>query len=71
MKRINQSSPVWLQNSAAIVGMVVGAKHLIVDQLPGLGEAAKLYAGQWFDYLTGIVGLVLGVGVLFTRKKAI
>jgi hypothetical protein len=54
---VSKSAPLWVQRVTAAIGILVGAKALLISGLPGASPEIKLLLGQWFDYVSGVVSI--------------
>lgn len=65
-RALKATPPKWLMYSTAIVGLLTASKVMLIQNIPGVAEEIKEFAGQWFDYIMSLAQTALSVCVIFT-----
>lgn len=68
LSQINSHAPKWLINTAAVLTLLIAAKHQLISGIPSLAEETKLMANAWFDYILDIVQCLLAIAVIFSAE---
>lgn len=66
--QVRQHAPLWMQNLLAILAIIMGAQHLLIDNIPGITEEMKEAANGWFEYGIDAVQAVLAMVIIFLGK---
>jgi hypothetical protein len=66
---INSSAPAWMQNTAAVLAILVASKPFLIDTLPGVSEDTKQLIGEWFTYVINNCSMFISIAVIFSKKK--
>lgn len=67
---VDKKAPLWLQNLTGALGILMGAKPIIIQGLPILDEATKTQAGQWFDWFGSMALLLVSIAMIFTKSNS-
>lgn len=66
---VGRNAPLWMQHTTAILAILMASKGMLIDNMPGLADAAKTLAGQWFDYIANLFTVAFAIITIFSAKK--
>lgn len=66
--QVRKHAPLWMQNLLAILAIIMGAQHLLIDNIPNISDEAKQAANGWFDYAADAIQAVLAMVIIFLGK---
>lgn len=67
---ISKKPPAWMSSATAILGIIYGAKTILLNA-PNTSEEMRMLAGNWFDYVFGLLGIFMGILSIVTNDKRI
>ena len=69
LSQLSNHAPVWMVNTAAVLAVLIVAKHQLITDMPIANDIIKDRIAVWVDYVLDFAQVVLAVTIIFFGEK--